>query len=181
MEMQPKRKREKFLHEEDQKLRELVSIYGECSWDIISEKMPNRNQRQCRERWKHYLSGTKVKIPWTEEEDEVLFKKMSELGPKWTKIATFLNGRTDIQVKARWMQRFAMFSNLHLKKNRTPQKQNSDCSYHQQNNMQILPIQMNNISNVHEIDILKNNSQLIDYPQFENSSNIQHFDSFYFF
>ena len=77
--------------------------------------MNGRNARQCRERWKHYLSSNRGKSPWTEEEDKLLLEKMEELGPKWTKIATFFQDRTDIQIKTRWMQKFASFSNLHLK------------------------------------------------------------------
>ena len=111
----PKRRREKFLPEEDSKLRQLVATYGANSWETIAKKMPGRNPRQCRERWKHYLSSSRGKSPWTPEEDQLLYEKMEEFGPKWTKIATFFNDRTDIQVKTRWMQRFASFSNLHLK------------------------------------------------------------------
>ncbi|KAK8864047.1 hypothetical protein M9Y10_011741 [Tritrichomonas musculus] len=113
--IEPKRRREKFLPEEDEQLRELVDKYGINSWDTIAECMPGRNARQCRERWKHYLSSNRGKAPWTEEEDKLLLEKMEELGPKWTKIATFFEDRTDIQIKTRWMQKFASFSNLHLK------------------------------------------------------------------
>ncbi|OHS94791.1 Myb-like DNA-binding domain containing protein [Tritrichomonas foetus] len=77
--------------------------------------MHGRNSRQCRERWKHYLSSSRVKLPWTPEEDQLLYNKMEELGPKWTKISAFFFDRTDIQVKSRWMQRFADVSKLHLK------------------------------------------------------------------
>lgn len=113
--IEPKRRREKFLPEEDDKLRELVDKYGINAWDTIAECMNGRNARQCRERWKHYLSSSRGKAPWTDEEDKLLLEKMEELGPKWTKIATFFQDRTDIQIKTRWMQKFASFSNLHLK------------------------------------------------------------------
>lgn len=113
--LETKRKREKFLPEEDEKLRKLVENYGTNSWETISQNMPGRNARQCRERWKHYLSSAKSKEPWTPEEDMLLYQKMEEFGPKWTKIATFFEDRTDIQVKSRWMQKFASHSNFHLK------------------------------------------------------------------
>lgn len=108
-----KRRREKFLPEEDKKLKELVDEYGDQAWDLVVKEMPGRNIRQCRERWKHYLSSNKGKQPWTPEEDQLLFDKMKEIGPKWTKLATYFNGRTDIQVKTRWMKKFAAVSNLH--------------------------------------------------------------------
>ncbi|KAK8833814.1 hypothetical protein M9Y10_039553 [Tritrichomonas musculus] len=99
------RRRMKFLPEEDEKLRELVAKYGK-SWNDIAKHLPGRNVRQCRERWKHYLSSDRAKSPWSNEEDLLLFQKFMELGPKWTKIAKFFDDRTDIQIKTRWMKRF---------------------------------------------------------------------------
>ena len=68
--------------------------------------MPNRTVRQCRERWKHYLSGCKTDDPWTELEDKIILERVQLLGGKWTKIAALLPGRTDLQVKKRWIQLF---------------------------------------------------------------------------
>lgn len=105
----PKKKRKirnKFSPEEDQKLRELVQKHGEHSWNLISSLMENRNQRQCRERWKHYLScDLKESIkPWTKDEDMIIMTKYNELGAKWTKIAKELPGRSDLQVKNRYFK-----------------------------------------------------------------------------
>ena len=102
-----RRTRAKFFPEEDEKLRELVAEYGLHDWETIAELMPGRNPRQVRERWKHYLSSEKPHEPWTKEEDELLFEKVHELGGKWTKIAKFLNGRTDLQAKLRWQKMFS--------------------------------------------------------------------------
>ena len=109
-----KRIRNKFTPEEDQKLRELIKKHGEHSWNLVSSLMENRNQRQCRERWKHYLSCdmTEASKPWTKEEDSILLNKYNELGAKWTKIALELPGRTDLQVKSRYLK------NLKNKRNR---------------------------------------------------------------
>lgn len=102
-----KRTRAKFYPEEDEKLRELVEEYGLHAWETIAQQMPGRNIRQVRERWKHYLSSEKPHDPWTKEEDDLLFEKVHELGGKWTKIAKFLNGRTDLQAKLRWQKMFS--------------------------------------------------------------------------
>ena len=101
-----KRVREKFLPHEDSKLRALVAEYGEGQWKKVAEKMPNRNPRQCRERWKHYICSDTAKAPWKPEEDILLFHMVKELGFKWTKISKYLPGRTDIQVKTRWIKKF---------------------------------------------------------------------------
>jgi hypothetical protein len=118
------RHREKFLPEEDVKLKELVQKYGTVSWDIIAREMPGRNPRQCRERWKHYVSSTRPKSDWSPAEDVLLYQKMEEMGPRWTNLAQFFPGRTDLQVKSRWMQRFALVSDLHLKRSGSPEQTN---------------------------------------------------------
>lgn len=107
--------RNKFTPEEDQKLRELIQKHGDRSWNLVSRLMGTRSQRQCRERWKHYLSCdmSMASKPWTKEEDEILISKFNELGAKWTKIARELPGRSDLQVKLRYMK------HLRNKKNRT--------------------------------------------------------------
>jgi hypothetical protein len=110
-----KTRREKFLPEEDARLRHLVAERGTNSWDAVAAELPGRNPRQCRERWKHYLSGARVKTPWWPEEDQLLYDKMRALGPRWTTLATFFPGRTDIEVKSHWMQNFAHFSDLHVR------------------------------------------------------------------
>lgn len=101
-----KRIRAKFKGEEDEKLRSLVEKYGENQWDQIASEMPGRNVRQCRERWKHYLSCQKSDDTWTQEEDDLIGEQVQLLGGKWTRIAAMLPGRTDLQVKNRWGQIF---------------------------------------------------------------------------
>lgn len=110
--------RNKFTPEEDQKLRELIQKHGEHSWNLVSSLMETRNQRQCRERWKHYLSCdmNQASKPWTKEEDELIINKFNELGGKWTKIARELPGRSDLQVKIRYLK------HLKNKKNRNKYK-----------------------------------------------------------
>lgn len=94
--------RNKFTQEEDEKLRYLVNTIGTKNWKLISDQMPGRNQRQCSDRWKKYLSPNIVNGPWSEEEDELLMIKYEELGPCWKKIAAFFPTRSDINIKSRW-------------------------------------------------------------------------------
>jgi hypothetical protein len=112
----PLQRRAKFRPEEDAKLKELVERSGTISWDVVAREMPGRNARQCRERWKHYVSSTRPKGEWSLTEDLLLYQKMEEIGPRWTNLAQFFPGRTDLQVKTRWMHRFASVSNLHLRR-----------------------------------------------------------------
>lgn len=97
-----KHKKAKFSEKEDLQLIDLVSKYGEEDFITIARFMKNRNSRQCRERWRYYLSPSISTIPWSHEEECLLEQKVSELGNKWTKIVSFFPGRTDIYIKNRW-------------------------------------------------------------------------------
>ena len=91
-----------FSPEEDERLKELVSQFGEKNWKNIARQMPNRTTRQCRERYKNYLSPHLSNAVWTEEEDALLREKYAEIGPKWATIACFFHGRSDVNVKNHW-------------------------------------------------------------------------------
>lgn len=91
-----------FSPQEDERLRQLVSIYGDKQWKLVAQKMPNRTTRQCRERYKSYLAPDIKNGPWTPEEDELLKQKYKEYGSKWSVIQTFFKSRSDVNIKNRW-------------------------------------------------------------------------------
>ena len=92
----------KFTQSEDKLLLHLVNTYGDKSWQTISIMMGNRTPRQCRERFKYYLKPIAINREWTQEEDDLLMQKYTELGSKWAYISTFFDGRTDINIKNRF-------------------------------------------------------------------------------
>ena len=94
--------RHKFSQEEDIKLNKLVSLYGPRKWDQIALSMPGRSGRQCRDRFHNYLNPSLVNGPWTKEEDELLEKKVYELGQHWNKIVKVFKGRSTNNIKNRW-------------------------------------------------------------------------------
>lgn len=94
--------RHKFLKAEDDQLRVLVTKYGEQNWNLISSHMNRRNARQCRERYKNYLSPNYRNTPWTPAEEAILAAKVKEFGPKWSTIARFFEARSDVNVKNHW-------------------------------------------------------------------------------
>ena len=93
----------KFSPEEDIVLNRLVYQLGQNDWNLIAKFMPDRNPRQCRERWIKYLSPTNRFEPFRPEEDELLRRLYRQFGAKWVKISRFFQRRTDIQVKNRWL------------------------------------------------------------------------------
>jgi hypothetical protein len=94
--------RRKFLPEEDAHLRQLVENYGATNWNLISSFMNHRNPRQCRERYKNYLSPTFRNNPWTPAEEQLLEDQVRQHGPKWSLIARAFDGRSDVNVKNHW-------------------------------------------------------------------------------
>jgi hypothetical protein len=93
----------KFSKTEDAVLTELVSMFGEEDWKQIASHMINRTVRQCRERWKLYLTPQVSNGPWTPQEEAFLRAKVQEFGRQWKKIAQFFPGRTDINIKNHYM------------------------------------------------------------------------------
>lgn len=104
-----RKKRVAFSSEEDKRLEDLVEMCGGPSnwgrgfWVKIAELMPGRTPKQCRERWRYYLSPDINKNDWSEEEDELILQKYEEIGPKWVKMKKFFEGRTDTQLKKRYI------------------------------------------------------------------------------
>lgn len=96
-------KKRKFTPEEDEKLRELVQSHGQKQWDVIARNIStDRTARQCRDRWKHYLSPSVSQKEWTITEDRLLLTCTQKYGAQWAALVKFFPGRTDINLKNRW-------------------------------------------------------------------------------
>ena len=102
--MNKKHTRKSFTPEEDSLLVQLVRMYGLNKWDVLASFMPDRNARQCRERWKSFLCPGIVNGPWTPEEDKRLIELYQKYGAKWAKITKFFVGRSDCNIKNRWQK-----------------------------------------------------------------------------
>jgi hypothetical protein len=98
----PPQTRSKFTKDEDLQLCSLVQRFGLRCWDDIAKQLPNRTARQCRDRYTIYLQEPSISRPWSAEEDAIIVRQFSILGPKWVEIAKLMNNRKGIQVKNRW-------------------------------------------------------------------------------
>jgi hypothetical protein len=96
--------KKKFTNAEDSQILELIDRFGGADWDAIARVVQGRTARQCRERWRHYLKPMIKNTPWTAEEDQILIREFANLGAKWSALALFLPGRTDVNVKNRWIR-----------------------------------------------------------------------------
>lgn len=110
--MKKKQPKKQFSFEEDKMLKKAVSDIGENNWDKVSNLIPNRTPRQCRDRWNKYLSPNISGLMWTDEEDQLLLSLINNFGNKWTKIASFFKGRNDINIRNRYKHLLSKDSNL---------------------------------------------------------------------
>lgn len=92
----------KFTHEEDEKLKDLVNLYGEGAWSKIAENMEGRNRKQVRERYINFLKKDRVVGEFTPEEDAFIIQHVQRIGRKWSKLSGMMTGRTPIMIKNRY-------------------------------------------------------------------------------
>jgi hypothetical protein len=94
--------RKRFSEAEDKRLREAVQTHGHLNWDEIAMEIPGRTARQCRDRFKNYLSDEITREAWSSSEDEFVIDQYRLVGPRWALISGRLMGRSAIHVKNRW-------------------------------------------------------------------------------
>jgi len=82
-------------------LLEFVSKHGP-SWAVLASLMDGRTGKQIRDRYLNNLRPDIKNGNWTIEEDTLLIHLSYTIGHKWSKIATYLPGRTEGQVKNRF-------------------------------------------------------------------------------
>ncbi|KAL8497404.1 hypothetical protein ACS0TY_020917 [Phlomoides rotata] len=89
-----------WSEEEDNKLRAYVLRYGHWNWRLLPKYAGlARCGKSCRLRWVNYLKPGVKRGKFSKEEEDLVTKLHSQLGNKWSVIATKLPGRTDNEVK----------------------------------------------------------------------------------
>jgi hypothetical protein len=97
-----KKIKNKWRPDEDQQLHALVDQYG-TNWNKIASFFPDRNARQCRNRWNNYVNPILDFSPLTPKEKALLAQKVTEfttgIGIGWHKIASFFRNRSDAYLR----------------------------------------------------------------------------------
>jgi len=90
-----------WTKKEDEQLLKLIEVYGR-KWTKIGEIIGGRSCKQVRDRYLNNLRSGITSQNWTSEEDEVLKLMYYIVGSRWSKIAVYLPGRCESQVKNRF-------------------------------------------------------------------------------
>ncbi|XP_060218949.1 transcription factor DUO1 [Lycium barbarum] len=93
--------------EEDEVLIKHVKKYGPRNWSSIRSKgLLQRTGKSCRLRWVNKLRpNLKTGVKFSAEEERTVIELQAQFGNKWARIATYLPGRTDNDVKNFWSSR----------------------------------------------------------------------------
>jgi hypothetical protein len=87
---------------EDEAIIKFVAQNGTKSWAKLSELLPGRIGKQCRERWFNALDPSLNRGPWTPQEDRILMQLHQRFGNRWAKIGGLMPTRSQNALKNRW-------------------------------------------------------------------------------
>ena len=99
-----------WTDEEDQKLIELHEHYSQQEsskglWTLVSNNLPERNPKQCRERYINHLQPGLDKSPLSVKEWELLDELHGIYGNQWSHIAMHFPSRMANHIKNQWNTR----------------------------------------------------------------------------
>ncbi|KAF3330667.1 transcription factor GAMYB-like isoform X2 [Carex littledalei] len=91
---------------EDAILVEYVKNHGEGNWNAVQKNTGlARCGKSCRLRWANHLRPNLKKGAFSAEEEKLIIELHAKLGNKWARMAAYLPGRTDNEIKNYWNTR----------------------------------------------------------------------------
>ncbi|XP_072996073.1 transcription factor GAMYB-like isoform X1 [Typha latifolia] len=102
----PALKKGPWTSAEDKILVEYVRKHGEGNWNAVQKHSGlSRCGKSCRLRWANHLRPDLKKGAFTVEEEKLIIELHAKFGNKWARMATYLPGRTDNEIKNFWNTR----------------------------------------------------------------------------
>ena len=89
--------------QDDEFLRTAVMKHGEQYWTKVAKEVPNRNAKECVQRWKKVLAPGLKKGKWSDAEDQSLIALIEKHGQNWTLLSECMKSRSSKQCRERWM------------------------------------------------------------------------------
>ena len=92
-----------WLKDEDTALLNMVKkMRMPIKWSLVSQSMPDRTGKQCRERYVNHLNPRLKNCDWSPSEDATIFHLYNTCGSQWAKMSKMIPGRTDNGIKNRF-------------------------------------------------------------------------------
>jgi len=73
-------------------------------WSDLAQRLPGRVGKQIRDRWVNHLNPNINHLPFSREDDLLLWEGHKKLGKRWVEISTkfFNSSRSENHIKNRW-------------------------------------------------------------------------------
>jgi hypothetical protein len=147
-------KKGKWTKEEDQKLLDLMDIFGK-NWTLISRLFTSRNPKQVKNRFENTLNPSLIKKKFSKEDDELIKKLYDLFGNKWSMYLNYFPYCSIKRIKTRFMR-------IYITK-----KEKNRINYNNKNK------NINNIKNIKNTKLEKNkkNIDINDNDNFNCNDN----------
>lgn len=153
----------RWTKEEDDKLMDLVNKFGARKWKEIAKGLGTKTAKQCRDHYANCLDPKIRNSLWTVEEEHILLLKYKQYGPHWSRIKSFLPGRTTSMIKncismllKKTESKKENVEYTNFSSNSTSETEEHDSFYLNSNEIQLQPKEFN----YHNISFLLNSSPI---------------------